>query len=70
MKKYWLINVSGRDGYSLMIHAEVETEGQAIDAAANADLFDDVCDSRYAFAEVASESDINQFKEWDLINEI
>ena len=48
MKKYWLINVSGHNGYSLMIHAEVSTEEQAINAASDADLFNDDIDVNIA----------------------
>ena len=70
MKKYWLINVSGHNGYSLMIYAEVDTEEQAINAASDADLFTDVDDAYIAFAEEADETSIKQFKDWDLVHEI
>jgi len=70
MKKYWLINVSGHNGYSLMIHAEVSTEEQAINAASDADLFDDSDDAKIATAEEADSNDIKQFKEWNMIHEI
>jgi hypothetical protein len=70
MKKYWLINVSGHNGYSLMIYAEVDTEEQAINAASDADLFSDADDAKIAFAEEADETSIKQFKEWDLVHEI
>ena len=70
MKKYWLINVSGHNGYSLMIHAEVSTEEQAINAASDADLFDDSDDANIATAEEADDNSIKQFKEWNMINEI
>ena len=70
MKKYWLINVSGHNGYSLMIHAEVSTEEQAINAASDADLFDDSDDAKIATAEEADDNSIKQFKEWNMIHEI
>lgn len=70
MKKYWLINVSGHNGYSLMIYAEVDTEEQAINAASDADLFSDADDAKIAFAEEADETSIKQFKDWDLVHEI
>ena len=70
MKKYWLINVSGHNGYSMVVHCEAETEEQAINAASNADLFDDTADAKIAFAEEADEPTIKQFKEWNLIKEI
>ena len=70
MKKYWLINVSGYNGYSLMIYAEVDTEEQAINAASDADLFSDADDAKIAFAEEADETSIKQFKDWDLVHEI
>lgn len=70
MKKYWLINVSGHNGYSLMIYAEVDTEEQAINAASDADLFSDADDAKIAFAEEADETSVKHFKDWDLVHEI
>ena len=69
MKKYWLINVSGHNGYSMVVHCEATTEEQAINAASDADLFDDSADAKIAFAEEADEDTIKQFKDWDMIRE-
>ena len=33
MKKYWLINVVGIDGYSLVVHCGAQTEEEVIDIA-------------------------------------
>ena len=41
MRKYWLINVIGIDGYSLVVHCGAKTEEEAIDIARDADLFTD-----------------------------
>ena len=70
MKKYWLINVSGHNGYSMVVHCEVNTIEQAIDAASDADLFDDAADAKIAFGEEADDNTIKQFKEWNMIHEI
>lgn len=69
MKKYWLINVSGHNGYSMVVHCEAATEEQAINAASDADLFNDSADAKIAFAEKADEDTIKHFKEWDMIIE-
>ena len=69
-KKYWLINVSGHNGYSTMVHCEAETEEQAINAASEGDIFDDPADAKIAFAEEATESDLETFRKWGYINEL
>ena len=70
MKKYWLINVIGIDGYSLVVHCGVQTSEEAIDIARDADLFTDYDDWKIASAEEADEETIKHFKEWNLINEL
>lgn len=70
MKKYWLINVAGKDGYSLVVHCDAQTIEQAIDIAADADLFDSADDAKGAFGEEADEDTIAHFKDWSLIHEL
>lgn len=69
MKKYWLINVSGHNGYSMLVHCEASTIEQAISSASDADLFDDASDAKIAFGEEIADDDdytINSF----VVNEI
>lgn len=61
-KSYWLINVSGRHGYSMMVHGEIDDDYEAIEAASEANLFND--------AEEASEYDIKHFTENNLVVEL
>jgi hypothetical protein len=70
MKKYWLINVSYIDGYSILVHCGAQTADEAIDVARDADLFNDYSDWKGASAEEADEETIKHFKEWNLINEL
>ena len=69
-KSYWLINVSGRHGYSVMIHGEIGDDYEAIEATSEANLFNDEEDADYATAEEASEYDIKRFTENNLVIEI
>ena len=69
-KSYWLINVSGRHGYSVMIHGEINDDYEAIEATSEANLFNDEEDADYATAEEASEYDIKRFTENNLVIEI
>ena len=69
MKKYWLINVSGYNGYSMLVHCEATTEEQAINAAADADLFDDASDAKIAFGEEIADDDNYTINSFD-VNEI
>ena len=69
MKKYWLINVSGHNGYSMLVHCEASTIEQAIDAAADADLFEDAADAKIAFGEEIADDDDYTIKSFD-VNEI
>lgn len=69
MKKYWLINVSGHNGYSMLVHCEASTIEQAISAAENADLFDDASDAKIAFGEEIANDDDYTIKSFD-VNEI
>ena len=70
MKKYWLINVIGIDGYSILVHCEAETDDAAIDIARAADLFEDYDDWKIASAEEADDDAIKHFNEWNLIQEL
>ena len=71
MKKYWLINVSiEKNGYSMMVLTDKETEKEILLAAYGNDLFDQDEDIEYASVIEPSEEDIEHFKENDLINEI
>jgi hypothetical protein len=69
-KKYFLINVLGKHGYSFMIHAAVNDEFAAINAAAENSLFNDEEDAEYAIAEEASDYDIEHFEKDNMINEL
>ena len=69
-KKYWLINVSGKHGYSMMVYCEAEDEDEAVEMAADANLFNDEEDAEYAYAEEASEYDIKHFTEFNMVKEI
>jgi hypothetical protein len=70
MKKYWLLNVTGVGGYSIMVHCEANNVDEALCQAAEADLFEDEIDSENAYGEEADESDIEHFKKHDLIYEL
>lgn len=60
---YFIINVTGKHGYSFMVCGEFADEYDAIEHAASADLFDDVNDIEYAFADgLVTEQDIEHFK--------
>jgi len=61
MKEYWLINVPGKYGYSLLVNTEASCVEEAIEIAMDADLFDDSEDAKYAYGEVADESTIKHF---------
>jgi hypothetical protein len=51
MKKYWLINVSGHNGYSMLVHCVADDIDEAIAKASEADLFEDTADAKIAFGE-------------------
>lgn len=70
MKKYWVINVSGKVGYSLLVHCGAETIEQAIDIAADADLFDDEDDAEIAWGEEADDDTIKHFNKYGLTHEL
>jgi hypothetical protein len=70
MKKYWLLNVAGVGGYSIMVHCEANTIEEAVCQAAEADLFDDEDDAERAWGEEADEYSIKHFKENNLIHEL
>ena len=70
MKKYWLLNVAGVGGYSIMVHCEANTIEEAICQAAEADLFDDEDDAERAWGEEADDYSIKHFTENNLVNEL
>lgn len=70
MKKYWLINVIGIDGYSILVHCGAKTADEAIDIARDADLFTDYDDWKIASAEEADEDTIEHFNDWNLTHEL
>ena len=70
MKKYWLLNVAGVGGYSIMVHCEADTIEEALCQAAEADLFDDEDDAERAWGEEADEDSIKHFKEHNLVVEL
>jgi len=70
MKKYWLLNVTGVGGYSIMVHCEANTIEEALCQAAEADLFDDEIDAENAYGEEADEDSIKHFKEHNLVVEL
>ena len=66
-KKYWLINVIGHNGYSMLVHCEAENVNEAIVKASKADLFDDAEDAKIAIGEeITDDYTINSFD----VNEI
>jgi len=67
---YWLINVSGSNGYSFLVKCNAEDDYEAIKMAERANLFEDEEDAMYAVAEEATKRDIEHFKANGLINEI
>lgn len=69
-KKYWLINVIGIDGYSMVIHCGAQTEDEAISTALFADLFTDHDDWKIALAEEADDDTIEHFNSWGYIQEL
>ena len=69
-KKYWLLNVAGVGGYSIMVHCEANTIEEAVCQAAEADLFEDEDDAERAWGEEASDYDIKHFVENDLVIEL
>ena len=69
-KRYWLINVTGIDGYSLVVHCGAQTIEEAISMAEDAKLFDEDADANIATGEEADEDTIKHFKEWKLIQEL
>ena len=70
MKKYWLLNVAGVGGYSIMVHCEANTIEEALCQAAEADLFDDETDAENAYGEEADEDSIKHFTENNLVHEL
>jgi hypothetical protein len=70
MKKYWLLNVAGVGGYSIMTHSEAQTIEEALCEAAEADLFDDEIDAENAWGEEADEYSIKHFVENNLVHEL
>ena len=70
MKKYWLINVMGNEGYSMLVRCGAKTDSEAIDIALDAGLFDNDGDWKIAVAEEADDNTIKHFKEWKLIHEL
>ena len=70
MKKYWLLNVAGVGGYSIMVHCEANTIEEAVCQAAEADLFDDEDDAEKAWGEEADDYSIKHFTENNLVHEL
>lgn len=70
MKKYWLLNVPGVGGYSIMVHCEANTVDEALCQAVEADLFNDEMEAEYAYGEEADEESIKHFTEHNLVNEL
>ena len=65
MSKIYSINVPGAYGYSFAVKGEINSEEDAVTAAADADLFEEPKDADYAIAEdiTDSEYDVNAFKD-------
>ena len=70
MKKYWLLNVAGVGGYSIMVHCEANTIEEAVCQAAEADLFDNEDDAERAWGEEADDYSIKHFTENNLVHEL
>lgn len=61
-KKHYLVSVAGKHGYSFMILCDAKDEDEAINMAADADLFNDQVDADYCVAEEVSENYITRWK--------
>jgi len=68
-KKYWMINVPGHNGFSIMAHCKAETPDDAIKMAVKADELDKD-DAMDATAVEPNDSDIEEFRRNYLIVEI
>lgn len=69
--KNWIINVSGRHGYSFMVETDIENDSEVICAAKKANLFEDAEDADYAFADdLVSQYDIDHFKKSNAYHKI
>lgn len=69
--KNWIINVSGKHGYSFMVETDIEDDSEVIYAAKKANLFEDAEDADYAFADnLVSQYDIDHFKQSNAYHKI
>lgn len=69
--KNWIINVSGKHGYSFMVETDIEDDSEVIYAAKKANLFEDAEDADYAFADdLVSQHDIDHFKKSNAYHKI
>lgn len=69
MKSYYSINVPGKHGYSFAVCGEF-TEDEAVDMAADANLFNDADDADYAIVEELTQSEIDRFKKCGCLREL
>ena len=69
-KKYWLLNLAGVGGYSVMIHCEAKDENEALEVAAMNHVFDDDRDIFFASCEEADEDSVKHFVEHNLVVEL
>lgn len=60
-KKYFLINVNGKYGYSMVVFCDAKDGDEAISMAADKNLFAEKTDIQYAYAEEADKETIQYF---------
>lgn len=66
--KFYLVNVSGKNGYSFMVKTEMEDESDILEKCSELDLFDCEEDSNYAFVSEADKYDQEHFKEYNYLD--
>lgn len=66
--KFYLVNVSGKNGYSFMVKTEMEDESDILEKCSELDLFDCEEDVNYAFVSEADKYDQDHFKEYNYLD--
>ncbi len=69
-KNYFLINVNGKYGYSMVVFCNAKDGDAAISMAADENLFAEDTDIQYAYAEEADKETIQHFTKNNSVIEI
>lgn len=69
-KRYWLLNVPGVGGYSILVHCEADNENKALEIAAMNHVFIDDSDIFFATCAEATEKDIEFYNKFKAIIEL